>query len=135
MSGAGIDFLLKIESSVTPGTFTTIGGLRSTQMTINAEGIDKTNVGSSEWKEMLDGKGIRDMSISASGVFTDSATEAQFQSDMLANTLRKFRVHDVTQNKYFEATFKITSLEYQGEHDKTRNWSIKLASSGAVTTG
>ena len=132
-AGAGKDYLLKIEDPNTPGTFTTIGGLKSAQTTINAGAIEKTNVGSSQWKELLDGAGIKDMSISGSGVFTDSATEAQMQTDCLAQTLRKFRILNNDNSHYFEGYFKIVSVEQQGEYDKTINWSLKLQSSGAVT--
>lgn len=112
--------------------YTTIGGLRSAQITINAGAIEKTNSGSSQWKELLDGAGIKSMAVSGSGVFTDSASEAQAQTDCLAQTLRNFKIIDSNTGDYFLGTFKITSLEYQGEYDKTKNWSMKLESSGAI---
>lgn len=130
---AGKNFVLQIESSGSPGTFTTIGGLRSKSFSFSAEGIDKTNHGSSEWKELVDAAGIRSVSVSGSGVFTDSATESQMRTDALAQTLRKFRLLDSSNSDYYEGTFKITSMEEASEYNGERNWSISLESSGPVT--
>jgi TP901-1 family phage major tail protein len=132
-AGAGKDYLLKIEDSNTPGTFTTIGGLRSIKLSAKADGIEKTNIGSAQWKELLDGAGIVSMSLSGSGVFTDSATEAQFQTDFLAQTLRKFRVLNNDNSHYWEGTFKITGMEKSSEYNGVIQWSISLESSGAVS--
>lgn len=129
---AGIDFLLKVEDSGTPGTYLTIGGLRSKSLSFNNEAIDVTSHDSSEWKELLDGKGIKSMSVSGSGVFTNSSAETQIRNDLIAGTLRKFKLFDGAGNT-FEAIFKITSLEYGGEYNAEQNWSISLESSGAVS--
>jgi TP901-1 family phage major tail protein len=131
--GAGINFVLQIESSGSPGTFTTIGGLRSKSLSIKAGGIDITNHGSNQFKEILDGAGSREMTVSGDGVFTDSATEAQLRTDALAQTLRKFRLLDVSNADYWEGTFKITSFQLAGAYDKERTWNISLESSGAFT--
>ena len=73
----GSAFLLKDNSTGTPAT---IGGLRSTSMSINGEMVDITTKdtavfvsgGSDIGRTLLAGAGIRSMSVSASGVFTDS---------------------------------------------------------------
>ncbi len=112
--------------------YTTLGGLRSTKLTINAEAIEKTNIGSAQWKELLSGAGIKSMGIAGSGVFTNGATETQAQADCLAQTLRNFKIIDNDTGNYFLGAFKITSLEHAGEYNGTRNWSMSLESSGAV---
>ena len=76
----GSNFLLKENSTGTPAT---VGGLRSTSMTINGEMVDITDKdsnafissGNDKARDILQGGGIRSMSLSASGVFTDSSTE------------------------------------------------------------
>lgn len=133
MAGAGKDFVLQIGDGGGTEVFTTIGGLRSKSMSINAEAIDITNHGSNQWKTLLDGAGIKSMSVSGSGVFTDSASEAQMQTDALAQTLRNFKIIDSDTGDYFTGAFKITSLEYAAEYNAERNWSISLESSGAIT--
>ena len=73
----GSAFLLKDNSSGTPQT---IGGLRSTSMTINGETVDVTNKDSATFtgssghdigRVLGANMGIRSMTLSASGVFTD----------------------------------------------------------------
>ena len=79
-AGKGSSFLLKDNSTGTPAT---IGGLRSTSMTINGEAVDITSKdsnafissGNDKARDLLQGGGVRSMTISASGVFTDSSTE------------------------------------------------------------
>lgn len=133
MAGAGKDWLLKLGDGGGSEVFTTIGGLRSTQLSFAAEGIENTNQGSSQWKSLIDGAGIKSMSVSGSGVFTDSATEAQMQTDALAQTIRNFQIIDAGTGDYFQGGFKITSLEYAGEYNGAKTWSISLESSGAIS--
>jgi len=76
----GSALLLKATLS---GTESTVAGLRSTSMTINGEMVDITTKdsdalvsgGVTKARELLEGGGVSNMAISASGVFTDSALE------------------------------------------------------------
>ena len=68
----GLDVLMKIDIS---GTKTTIGGLRSTSITLNDESVDITNKDSLGSRTLLAGAGVNSLSVSGSGVFTDSAAE------------------------------------------------------------
>lgn len=130
---AGKDWLLKIEDSGTPGQFTTFGGLRSNSLTINNEAIDVTNKGSNQWRTLLDGAGIRSMSISGSGVFTNSQTLSQARQDCINGTLRKFQMIDDDSGDTFEGFYKITSMERGGEYNGEMTWSLSLESSGEIT--
>ena len=85
-----------------------------------------------QFRELLDGCGIRSMSLSGSGVFKDAATLNQATADCIAQTLRKFRIIHVG-FKTFEASFKITSLERAGEYNAEQTYSLSMESSGAFT--
>ena len=118
-AGKGSSFLLKDNSTGTPAT---IGGLRSTSMTINGEAVDITtkdsnafiSSGNDKARDLLQGGGVRSMSITASGVFTDSSTE---------NILRGFAFDGAIQNydlifsdgSKISGAFLITSYERAGE--------------------
>lgn len=128
----GKDFLLKLGDGAGPEVFTTIGGLQATSMSINAEAIDVTHQGSSQWKTLIDGAGIKSVSISGNGVFEQDATLAQLRVDLLAQTLRNFRVVEHSTGDYFEGAFKIVSLERAGEYNGAQTWALSLESSGAV---
>ena len=68
----GLDMLLKIDIS---GTLTTVGGLRSTSITMSDESVDITNKDSLGTRTLLAGGGVNSVAISGSGVFTDVASE------------------------------------------------------------
>ena len=136
-AGKGSSFLLKDNSSGTPAT---IGGLRSTSMTINGEAVDITtkdsnafiSSGNDKARDLLQGGGVRSMTISASGVFTDSSTE---------NILRGFAFDGAIQNydlifsdgSKISGAFLITSYERAGEFNGEETFSCTLESSGTIT--
>ena len=136
-AGKGSSFLLKDNSTGTPAT---IGGLRSTSMTINGEAVDITSKdsnafissGNDKARDLLQGGGVRSMSITASGVFTDSSTE---------NILRGFAFDGAIQNydlvfsdgSKISGAFLITSYERAGEFNGEETYSVTLESSNTIT--
>ena len=114
------------------GSLTTIGGLRSSSITLNDEMVDITNKDSSNNRTMLPQGGVQSMSISGSGVFTDTAAEQQLRTDFGAATFSSysFIVPDLGT---FAGTFQITSLEFAGEFNGEATYSVTLESSGAIT--
>ena len=136
-AGKGSSFLLKDNSTGTPAT---IGGLRSTSMTINGEAVDITtkdsnafiSSGNDKARDLLQGGGVRSMSITASGVFTDSSTE---------NNIRGFAFDGAIQNydlifsdgSKIAGTFLITSYERAGEFNGEETYSLTLESSNTIT--
>ena len=136
-AGKGSSFLLKDNSTGTPAT---MGGLRSTSMTINGEAVDITTKdsnafitsGNDKARDLLQGGGVRSMSITASGVFTDSSTE---------NILRGFAFDGAIQNydlvfsdgSKIAGAFLITSYERAGEFNGEETYSVTLESSNTIT--
>jgi TP901-1 family phage major tail protein len=136
-AGKGSSFLLKDNSTGTPAT---VGGLRSTSMTINGEAVDITTKdsnafitsGNDKARDLLQGGGVRSMSISASGVFTDSSTE---------NNIRGFAFDGAIQNydlifsdgSKISGAFLITSYERAGEFNGEETYSLTLESSNTIT--
>ena len=136
-AGKGSSILLKDNSTGTPAT---IGGLRSTSMTINGEAVDITtkdsnafiSSGNDKARDLLQGGGVRSMTISASGVFTDSSTE---------NILRGFAFDGAIQNydlvfsdgSKIAGAFLITSYERAGEFNGEETYSVTLESSNTIT--
>lgn len=127
----GKDFLLKVETSAS--VYTTVAGLRSKSFSLSADGIDVTNHGSNQWRELLDGAGIRSMSISGSGVFKNDSTLTTIRQNAMSQTLTNFQIVDDDSGDTFQASFKITSFERSGEFNGEQVWTIALESSGEVT--
>ena len=126
----GASLLLKINT--TSSTYVTIGGLRSTSITLNDEAVDVTNKDSSGNRTLLADGGVFSMSVSGSGVFTDSAAEETLRSTMNASTFKNFQVI-IPDFGTYQGAFMVASLEYAGEHNGEVTYSVTLESSGAIT--
>ncbi len=133
MGKAGRDWLLKRSDGEVSEAFEDIGGLRSTGFSGEAEGIDVTNQGSEEFKEILDGAGIRSFKISGSGVCVSDAVLDSIEEDFFSNTIRRYQAKDMgASGKTYTGSFKITSFERTGEYNGAQTWSLSLESSGEI---
>ncbi len=54
---SGSAFLLKVGDGGVPPAYATIAGLRTTQLSINGEGVNVTTKDSGGWRELLSGAG------------------------------------------------------------------------------
>ena len=128
----GRALLMKLGNSGSPETFTTIGGMRSTSISINDETVDITNKDSGTARTLLANGGILSMSVSGSGVFTDSASETTLRADLnqAALTNYQFLIPDFGT---YTGAFQLTSLEYAGEYNGEVTYSFTFESSGAIT--
>ena len=120
----GSAVLIKIAVS---GSQTTVGGLRSSSITLNDEMVDITNN-----RTLLPQGGIQSMTVSGSGVFTDATSEQQLRTNFGGATLSSmsFVIPDLGT---YAGSFQITSLEYAGEFNGEATYSITAESSGAIT--
>ena len=130
-SQKGSAFLLKVGDGGSPATYTTIAGLRTTQLSINAETVVTTNKGSGGWRELLSGAGVRSVSLSGAGVFSGSAAEARVKASALAGTLDDYQV-SFEGGERIAGAFLITRLDYAGDFNGERTYTVALESSGAV---
>ena len=124
----GKALLLKIDIS---GTMTTVGGMRSTSMTLNDEAVDITNKDSGSFRELLPSGGIQSMTITASGVFTDSTAEQTLRSAYGTSSFKSYNVI-VPDLGTYAGTFMIASLEYAGEYNGEATYSMSFESSGII---
>lgn len=125
--------LLKVGDGATPTeTFTTVGGLRTTSITHNNQTVDATNKDSGAWRELLDGAGTRSVSISGSGVFTDSAAEETVRGYAMSSSVNNYELHFGNGDK-LSGAFQITSYQRAGSYNDAETYSITLASAGQVS--
>ncbi len=113
-------------------TYTTIAGLRSTSITHNEETVDVTSKDSSQVRELLAGAGIYSVTISGSGILTDSSSLTTLESAMNASDFHNFQVV-VADFGTYEGEFALTSLEISGEHNGEVQYSVTLESAGTVS--
>ena len=133
----GSNFLLKENSTGTPAT---VGGMRSTSMSINGEMVDITTKdsnafvtsGNDKARDILQGGGIRSMSLSASGVFTDSSTENLVRGFAFDGSIQNYDLIFSDGSKIAGA-FLITSYERAGEYNGEETYSLTLESHNTIT--
>lgn len=128
----GRAFILKIGDGAMPEVFSTIGGMRATSLSINNETVDITNKGSGGWRDILSGAGTRSIAVSGSGVFTDSAAEILFQGKVMTSAISHYQVQ-FESGDMFSGAFHATALDYAGDHNGERTYSLRLESSGPVS--
>lgn len=123
--------LLKMETAAS--TYTAVAGIRTTKFTINATSVESTDADSPDaWKELLDGAGIKSMSISGSGVFKNSTIEASVLNALLADTIKNWQAI-VPGLGTFQGAYHIDSVEFDGNHDGEVTYSFSLSSAGEIT--
>lgn len=128
----GSAVLIKIGDGASPESFNTIGGLRSSEITLNDEAVDVTNKDSSGVRVLLPDAGIHSMTISGSGVFTDESQDTTLKNAMNASTFSNFQFIIPDLGTY-EGAFMVESLSYAGEFNGEATYSITLQSSGSVS--
>ena len=128
----GSAFLLKVGDGAATPAFATVAGLRTTQFAINGEAVVVTNKDSGGWRQLLSGAGIRSVSVSGAGVFTGSAAEARIKASALAGTIDDYRL-SFESGDSMTGRFLVTRLDYSGDYNGERNYTMRLESSGAVT--
>lgn len=129
----GSAFLLKVGDGGTPASYETVAGLRTTQMSINGDAVNITNKGSGGWRDLLSGAGVRSVSVSAAGIFTGSAAEILLR-DMALNGIIAGYELSFESGERMQGDFLITRLDYAGDFNGERSYTISLESSGAVVT-
>lgn len=128
----GKDLLLKIGDGAPSEIFTTIGGLRTRSLSLNAQSIDITHSESvGGWRELLAGAAVRQASLAGAGVFLNDSAAETVRAAFFAGTVQNWQIivpgfGDIT------GAFQIANLDYAGDHDGEATVSLALESAGAL---
>ncbi|MEP3052316.1 MAG: phage major tail protein, TP901-1 family [Erythrobacter sp.] len=128
---SGAAFLLKIGDGETPLSFQTVAGLRTTQMSINGDAVVITSKDSDGWRDVLSGAGTRSVSVSAAGIFLGSVAESSVRAHALAGTVEDYEL-SFEDGEKMRGRFLIQRLDYSGDFNGERNYTLQLESSGPV---
>lgn len=129
----GSAFLLKVGDGAASPSFATVAGLRTTQLSINGEAVVVTNKDSGGWRQLLSGAGVRSVSVSGAGVFTGSAAEARLKASALSGMLDDYRL-SFESGDSMTGRFLVTRLDYAGDFNGERSYTLSLESSGPVAS-
>jgi len=127
----GSAFLLKIGDGALPPVYQTVAGLRTTQMSINGDAVVVTHKESGGWRELLSGAGTRSVSVSAAGIFLGSAAEAAVRGHALTGTIADYEL-SFEDGERLRGAFLVQRLDYAGDFNGERNYTLQLESSGPV---
>jgi TP901-1 family phage major tail protein len=127
----GSAFLLKISDGAQNPAYQTVAGLRTTQMSVTGETVVITHKASGGWRELLSGAGVRAVSVSAAGIFLGSAAEAKVRANALAGTLDDYEL-SFEDGERWRGRFLVQRLDYAGDFNGERNYTLQLESSGQV---
>ena len=128
----GRDFVLKMGDGASSETFTTVGGLRTTSLSINNNPVDITNVSSNGWQEMLADAGTQSIELSADGVVSSDTQFATFEQAAHNRTTHNYQLESgngVTR----EGSFVISSYSESGAHGDAVTFNVTLQSNDAIT--
>lgn len=131
----GREFLLEIDlTGVSPTVYTSVAGLRLTDVTINGGPVDITNKGSNGWQEMLPGAGVRSANLTGSGIF-DSNTAAPMHK-LMTSALNGGSLIDAcivsgAGDKLF-GTWAVESFKRAGNYNDAETFEVSLKSHGPV---
>ncbi len=128
---SGSAFLLKISNGATPPAYQTVAGLRTTQMSINGDTVVVTHKGSGGWRDLLSGAGTRSVSVSAAGIFLGSSAESAVRAHALAGTLDDYEL-SFEDGEKLHGRFLVQRLDYAGDFNGERSYTLQLESSGPV---
>ncbi len=128
----GRDLLLKVDSSGT-SNFITIAGLRTRTLAFNSETVDITHSQSiGQWRELLEGAGVRRARITGAGIFKDEASDASLKELFFAGSIRNWQVI-IPDFGTITGLFQISALEYIGTHNGELTFDLALESAGSIS--
>ncbi|MEP3224894.1 MAG: phage tail protein [Parasphingorhabdus sp.] len=128
----GNAFLLRIGEGDNPDSYTTIAGLRTTQLSINGEPVAITTKDSGGWRALLSGAGTRSISVSGAGVFTGSDAEIRMKNHAMNGSIESYEL-SFESGDNMRGDFLVSRLDYSGDYNGERSYTVSLESSGAVT--
>lgn len=129
----GSAFLLKVGNGAVPVVYATVAGMRTTQLSINGDAVVITNKGSGGWRELLSGAGVRSVSVSGAGVFTGSAAETRLKANALSGALDDYEL-SFESGERLQGRFLVQRLDYAGDFNGERSYTLALESSGPVVS-
>lgn len=127
----GNAFLLKVSDGAPTPSYQTVAGLRTTQLSLSGDAVVVTNKGSNGWRELLSGAGVRQVSITGAGVFNGSAAEDKLRGNVLSGAIDDYEV-SFESGQRLRGRFLVTRLDYSGDFNGERNYTLNLESSGVV---
>lgn len=131
-AASGAMVLIKVGDGGGPEQFTTIGGLRTSEMDVNNQLIDASNVESGAWRLLLSGSGLQSVRITGKGIFVDSNEEEAVRASTFANSIKNYRFL-FSNGDMLQGAFRITRYQRGGEYNDAEYYLLTMDSAGPLT--
>ncbi|MEM9226079.1 MAG: phage major tail protein, TP901-1 family [Pseudomonadota bacterium] len=129
----GRDVLIKVSDGGVPESFTTLAGIRTSEIELNATLVDGTSAESEDgWRELVAGAGIKTARVRGRGVFKDAASDEQMRAVFFASQIVRWQLI-VPGLGALTGPMHISELRWSGEYDGEATFSVELQSAGALT--
>ena len=127
---AGVDVLVKLEDTSTPGTFVTLGGQSGATLNRSTNTIDATSKDANGWAENL--AGVNSWSIDCEGfIVASDAAYSDLEDAWDGRTSVKVQVLMPSGKKY-TGTAIITDFPNEFPQDGAATFSLSLTGTGAL---
>ncbi len=128
---------IKRSAGGSPETFTQMAALRDTKITQSEQSVDTTTKDDAGKRGLLSGNILLAMTVTGTGVFTNSATVAAVRSDMRAGTHKNYQIYladteSALAGGHYTGTFRVTSFEEAGTYNGEINYTMTMESDGAI---
>lgn len=129
----GRNVLVKIGDGGSPEVFSTVCGIRTKSISLSENLVDITDSCSvGQFRELLQGAGTKQATITGSGIFKDTAGEELVRSNWFNSSQSNYQFV-IPDFGTMEGAFLVTSIEYGGDHDGEATFSWTFESAGPVT--
>jgi predicted secreted protein len=108
-----------------------IGGMRTTSFSLNSELIDSSNIANDSWRELFNGGGLKSISISISGAFSDNEAERKIRKLAFLGELEKYKI-SFSNGETLVGKFQISYYQRIGDFNDEELYALKLESSGRI---
>jgi TP901-1 family phage major tail protein len=131
-AGKGSLVLVKVGNGAGTEVFSTIGGLRVSNLLLRNQAIESSTLDSGAWQSVLGSAGLRSLTISGSGVFTDSAVEEMLRGYAFSGSSNNYQFI-FANGDYCAGPFVVTHYERNGDHEDEEMYAVALQSAGQIT--
>jgi TP901-1 family phage major tail protein len=121
----GLLFLLKVGAAA-------VLTARQTDMTINSEMVDVTAKDTAGWRDLMDGAGMKSMTITLEGPFKDATYEETLRGYAHAGSINAYTLESENGDSW-AGNFQITSYSRAGTYNGEETYSMTLESAGVIT--
>lgn len=127
---AGKDVLVKIDDG--NGSYITLGGLRTRQLSFSADAVDVTDQDSpGRWRELLAGAGTRHATISGSGLFRNGISDQSLRLGFFAGNIVGL-LFAIPGYGTLSGQFCLTALNYKSDYSGAALFDMTAESAGVI---